>query len=786
MAFEYGFYNSINGDRKYNALDFGKVFDGVITDGVFAGIGDKMFVTRGAGSFEILVGTGKAWFDHTWNLNTSPMLFTLSGSHPVLTRYDAVVLEVNETQDVYGRVNEIKVIEGTPSSNAVKPTLLNTDNLHQHPLAYIKINPEVTEITAQDIEIVVGQSACPFVTSVLQQTDITELFANWNDQFNTWFDNLKAQLTDNVVTNLQNQINNCLKVTDIATSEDIIAGTPGKVISADNFKTAGLDVAYKIGDMVSSYRKGLGPNWALCNGARFDKDEYPELAALMPPKIKDKFLSPYNKLIPIATIPQESGNIMVGAPNTAVTKWPSNTDKQFTPSVTDQPPIVGDKYILFTCASSCSYTSGSSNVTDTITTLVALDRETLEQKFCPTNISETIGELKTNSLFNINGIYIKERGEFLLIGNSGKTLLIKESDIDNSPTKYRFTCTMFNLPTNIIGSGNKQDITYQNGFAYCLKTSSTSVPISYYISKIDLDNRTATRVADISNTFLKPSDVSNNPTINSAYFLEDKVLFLLTNMDYISYAPAGTPPFKYFYYSVVSYLYGVSSVSYPLYIGSSYRDINNSTTSTMYKINNKIFAYIYTSNGNSANRKQAFYQYIFDTLPTSETSIPIISGAPDLYRLVGSGNDLFLNAWAIMDSSLFVRSTYSPNILEIPISGINNPSNSVINNVMFTPTDYSHSFAASQSGVIKNPTERWYSNTNIIPNNLDNAFQSSVSSICYDDKREEFIVWGVVLTRDYTRLTENYSYVYGIYIVSKYALPCIQDGLYTYIKVKDS
>ena len=235
MAFEYGFYNSINGDRKYNALDFGKVFDGVITDGVFAGIGDKMFVTRGTGSFEILVGTGKAWFDHTWNLNTSPMLFTLSGAHPVLTRYDVVVLEVNETQDVYGRVNEIKVIEGAPSSNPAKPALINTDNLHQHPLAYIKINPEVTEITAQDIEIVVGQSACPFVTSVLQQTDITELFANWNDQFNTWFDNLKAQLTDNVVTNLQNQINNCLKVTDIATSEDIIAGTPGKVISADNF-----------------------------------------------------------------------------------------------------------------------------------------------------------------------------------------------------------------------------------------------------------------------------------------------------------------------------------------------------------------------------------------------------------------------------------------------------------------------------------------------------------------------------------------------------------------------
>lgn len=278
MAFEYGFYNSINGDRKYNALDFGKVFDGVITDGVFAGIGDKMFVTRGAGSFEILVGTGKAWFDHTWNLNTSPMLFTLSGSHPVLTRYDAVVLEVNENQDVYGRVNEIKVIEGTPSSNAVKPTLLNTDNLHQHPLAYVKINPEATEITAQDIEIVVGQTDCPFVTSILQQTDITELFANWNGQFNTWFDNLKAQLTDNVVTNLQNQIDNCLKVTDIATPEDIANGTEGKVIGVPSFKTETSNLAYKVGDILETMRTDLDSTWLLCNGDIISSTEYPDVA----------------------------------------------------------------------------------------------------------------------------------------------------------------------------------------------------------------------------------------------------------------------------------------------------------------------------------------------------------------------------------------------------------------------------------------------------------------------------------------------------------------------------
>ena len=39
MALTYGFYNSLNGDRKYNAMDISRLFDGLIKDGVFMSIG---------------------------------------------------------------------------------------------------------------------------------------------------------------------------------------------------------------------------------------------------------------------------------------------------------------------------------------------------------------------------------------------------------------------------------------------------------------------------------------------------------------------------------------------------------------------------------------------------------------------------------------------------------------------------------------------------------------------------------------------------------------------------
>lgn len=282
MAFEFGFYNSINGDRKYNAIQISQIFDGVIMDGVFASIGDKLFTTANGG-MEIAVGTGKAWFNHTWNLNTTKMVFTLTHSHAVLQRYDAVVLEVNDEQNVYGRVNAIKVIEGTPSSNAIKPTMIKTQYVHQYPLAYVKVNAAVEAITAADIEIVVGTTPCPFVTSVLQQTDITGLFANWNQQFTTWFNNLKAQLTDNVVTNLQNQINQCLKPTDIATSAQIKAGTSGKLVDAAGLKSNFQDMTYKVGDIIYTRRNTeliATGKWGYADGGLLYPNQYPKFRKL--------------------------------------------------------------------------------------------------------------------------------------------------------------------------------------------------------------------------------------------------------------------------------------------------------------------------------------------------------------------------------------------------------------------------------------------------------------------------------------------------------------------------
>ena len=208
MAFTCGFFNSENGDRKYNAEQMSAIFDGIIADGVFTTIGDHMAVSAGTG-MQVLVGTGKAWFDHTWNVNDAAYPLTIAASDVTLSRIDAIVLETNHSDSV--RLNKLRVVQGTVASSPAKPTLTNSEKVHQHPLAWVTVAPGVTQIAASAIENAVGTSACPFVTGIIETTSIDDLFNQWNGEFDEWLDNLKTQLSGDVVANLQRQIDECKK-----------------------------------------------------------------------------------------------------------------------------------------------------------------------------------------------------------------------------------------------------------------------------------------------------------------------------------------------------------------------------------------------------------------------------------------------------------------------------------------------------------------------------------------------------------------------------------------------
>ena len=190
MALTYGFYNSLNHDRKYDSLQLSRIFDGIINDGVYESIGDALMV-KASNAMSVSVGLGRAWFNHTWTLNDALYLVTITDAELALNRYDAVVLEV----DSDNRTNSIKVVKGTPAVNPVKPTLITSDTVNQHPLAYIYVKAKATEITQANIQNAVGTSECPFVTGIMSTISVDNLIQQWSAEFDVLFAELEKKIS---------------------------------------------------------------------------------------------------------------------------------------------------------------------------------------------------------------------------------------------------------------------------------------------------------------------------------------------------------------------------------------------------------------------------------------------------------------------------------------------------------------------------------------------------------------------------------------------------------------
>lgn len=247
MSVTSGFFNSLSGDRKYDAIQISSMFDGLITDGIYNGFLESFMVTASSSaSMVVTVGEGRCWFNHTWTLNDAPLPLTLDVGDVVLNRIDTVVIDVDSTDTV--RACTIKVVKGTPSSQAVRPTLENTETHHQYPLCDISVPAGATTITQSNITNRRGTSDCPFVATLMESVDVDDLLIQWESQWNdwmtdransmdswtaeqkeaftTWFQTVQDILDENTAGNLLNRINHRTGINATATySAGVVAIT---------------------------------------------------------------------------------------------------------------------------------------------------------------------------------------------------------------------------------------------------------------------------------------------------------------------------------------------------------------------------------------------------------------------------------------------------------------------------------------------------------------------------------------------------------------------------------
>ena len=197
MAISFGFFDSVNGDRKYNADSMSEYFDGLISNGVYEDVGDALVVTARTG-MSVNVGTGRAIIDCKWIKNDSVLTIPINPANATLPRITSIIIHLNRDN----RNITISALDGDPASTPEPPTLPE-DTLV---LADILISANATSILQSNITDQRADSTiCGWVTGLIKQVDTSELFLQWqsayDQQFETfknaydeWFDHLTQNL----------------------------------------------------------------------------------------------------------------------------------------------------------------------------------------------------------------------------------------------------------------------------------------------------------------------------------------------------------------------------------------------------------------------------------------------------------------------------------------------------------------------------------------------------------------------------------------------------------------
>lgn len=228
----YGFFNSVNGDRRYNANQIGSYFKGLVSNGVFQNVG-KAFIVKPGSGMTINVGSGKAYINEKWIENDNTANYNIDASDSAYDRIDVVVIRLNNTS----RTIEIKILKGSATTSPQAQGITRNSSIYDLKLAEIRVKANSTSITTANItDYRANSNVCGFVTGLVKQVDTTELFLQMQEDYKAVRNSIAKDLNVNtqVLTSMKTRIANGTFV-DFHVGENY---TPGDSLIVMNEKTS--------------------------------------------------------------------------------------------------------------------------------------------------------------------------------------------------------------------------------------------------------------------------------------------------------------------------------------------------------------------------------------------------------------------------------------------------------------------------------------------------------------------------------------------------------------------
>lgn len=194
------FYNSIAGDRKYDADSFSDWLKQFFTDGILSG-GLQVIAN---GDMTLTVNTGTALIGGKVKVFEEKKVLRLSTASGTLNRVDNIVVR----RDDDARDFTIEIVKGNAAVTPVAPKLTRSGNIYELKLAEVRVNKGVVVVTQASVsDTRANREVCGWIIGNTETIPAEQLIRQMDVAFNEWFTGMKNQLTTDAAGNLQTQIN---------------------------------------------------------------------------------------------------------------------------------------------------------------------------------------------------------------------------------------------------------------------------------------------------------------------------------------------------------------------------------------------------------------------------------------------------------------------------------------------------------------------------------------------------------------------------------------------------
>lgn len=181
MGIRSGFFNSRNGDRRYDAQVFTDLFAKLMTNGIYATPATCLQVqATDPSGMGVVVAEGFGMINGYYALNDGDYSLTVDTAHGTYARKDRVVMRLNITN----REIQLLIIKGTAAANPATPLLVRDGTYYDLGLAIIDVSANATAISqANIIDTRQNATVCGTITGAVTSIDTTNLFAQYEAQW---------------------------------------------------------------------------------------------------------------------------------------------------------------------------------------------------------------------------------------------------------------------------------------------------------------------------------------------------------------------------------------------------------------------------------------------------------------------------------------------------------------------------------------------------------------------------------------------------------------------------